>query len=362
MIQTLALLLDAYRDLNARKLFWVTLALSGALVLTLAMIGADHDAITFFFKWRWEVPDPSFVYRQLVLILVAVGIWLSWGAVILALVSTAGIFPDLIAGGAIDLYLSKPISRLRLFLTKYATGLLFVTLQLAIFCAGLFVVVGLRLHEWRASLFLPILLVTLLFSYVYSFSVLLGIWTRSTVAALLLAILIWMCLGGIERGDNDLLILRRALEVASQRTTGDIAYIDSHPAPADAFHFQAGLLRKRREADEARLADFRADLRPIAIIENIASAFQLALPKTKQTDDLLDRFLLSDDEIEVEQPGPVNGGALPFGLSAYDLQTAAAQVQKSLRHRSWLYVIGTSLACEVIVVGAAAWIFCRRDY
>ena len=36
MTQTLALLLDAYRELNAKKLFWVVLAISLIVVLSVA--------------------------------------------------------------------------------------------------------------------------------------------------------------------------------------------------------------------------------------------------------------------------------------------------------------------------------------
>ena len=64
--------------------------------------------------------SPSEIFYKLVFSNYGVGFWLNWLAMVLALISTAGIIPDLIAGGSVDLYLCKPISRLRLFLTKYA--------------------------------------------------------------------------------------------------------------------------------------------------------------------------------------------------------------------------------------------------
>ena len=39
LTQTLALLLDAYRELNAKKLFWITMILSGVIVLAFAAVG-----------------------------------------------------------------------------------------------------------------------------------------------------------------------------------------------------------------------------------------------------------------------------------------------------------------------------------
>lgn len=38
MRQTWAILFDAYRELNAKKLFWITLALSGLVVVAFAMV------------------------------------------------------------------------------------------------------------------------------------------------------------------------------------------------------------------------------------------------------------------------------------------------------------------------------------
>ena len=71
------------------------------------------------------------------------------------MISTASLFPDFLAGGAVDLYLSKPISRLRLFLFKYSCGLLFVALQIGCFCLASFLVIGLRGMPGNRDCFLP---------------------------------------------------------------------------------------------------------------------------------------------------------------------------------------------------------------
>ena len=154
MIQTLALFLDAYRELNAKKLFWITLSLSGVVMILFALVGINGPNITLTgLHFNVSPLDPFTVYKM-VFSLIVIGIWLSWAAVVLALISTAGLFPDLISGGTIDLYLSKPISRLRLFLTKYATGLLFVTLQVSVFALGSFLVFGLRATSGTQACFL----------------------------------------------------------------------------------------------------------------------------------------------------------------------------------------------------------------
>src|SRR5439155_6423690 len=113
----------------------------------------------------------------------AIPYWFGLFASVLALISVGGIFPDLITGGSIDLYLSKPISRLRLFLTKYVFGLLFVALQVFVFSAASFLVILLRGHAFEPRIFLAVPLVTLYFSYLFCVCAALGIATRSTMAA-----------------------------------------------------------------------------------------------------------------------------------------------------------------------------------
>ena len=54
MIQTWALLLDAYRELNAKKLFWITLILSALAVASFAFVGVNATAS------RWREPSSIF--------------------------------------------------------------------------------------------------------------------------------------------------------------------------------------------------------------------------------------------------------------------------------------------------------------
>jgi len=196
MSQTIAIFIDAYRSINSQKLFWVGLVISGLVVAVFACVAVNPQGIKLLF-WQIDSPwfnstttPPALFYKQ---IFVGVGIdmWLSFLAAVLALISTAGIFPRLIEGGAIDLFVSKPIGRLRLFTTEYVAGLLFVTLQVGIFSVASLLVIGLRGGVWEPGLLIAVPLVVCFFSYLFSVCVLLGVLTRSTVAALLLTLLFW---------------------------------------------------------------------------------------------------------------------------------------------------------------------------
>ena len=74
----------------------------------------------------------------------------------------ASIFPDFVDRGSIDLMLSKPIGRTRLFFTKFLTGLLFAGLQVTVFTLASFLVIGLRGGDWEPWIFIAVPLVLVL--------------------------------------------------------------------------------------------------------------------------------------------------------------------------------------------------------
>ncbi len=213
MTQTWAIFLEAYRNLNSKKLFWLVLILSALVVMAFACLGINENGLKIAF---WQIDNnvlntkqmPPDQFYKAMFVQIGIGIWLSWLATILAIISTAGIFPDLLTSGSIDLFVSKPISRLRLFITEYAAGLLFVALQVTIFSAACFLVIGLRGGAWEPGLFLAVPIMVCFFSYLFSVSTLLGVLTRSTVAALLLTLLFWFFVWAIGTAENTLLMFK----------------------------------------------------------------------------------------------------------------------------------------------------------
>jgi ABC-type transport system involved in multi-copper enzyme maturation permease subunit len=217
MTQTWAIFLEAYRNLNSKKLFWLVLILSGLAVVAFACVGINESGLKILF-WQFDnnvlntKQMPADLFYKSMFVQIGIGVWLSWLAAILALISTAGIFPDLLTSGSIELYVSKPIGRLRLFCTEYVAGLLFVALQVTIFSVACFLVIGLRGGVWEPGLFLAVPLVVCFFSYLFSVCVLLGVVTRSTVAALLLTLLFWFVVWAVGTTENTLLMFKTMQE------------------------------------------------------------------------------------------------------------------------------------------------------
>jgi hypothetical protein len=388
--QTAALLLDAYRELNAKKMFWVTLVISGVVVAAFATVTINDRG--------WSVLGinvPSFVnttlvpremFYKLVFSNYAVGWWLNWLAIVLALISTAGIIPDFIAGGSVDLYLSKPVSRVRLFLTKYATGLLFVTLQVLIFSAACFVLIRIRAGTWDPRLFWAVPVVVLVFSYLFAFAVLLGLLTRSTVAALLLTILFWLGLFGVATAERLLFMGNTAGRIENDAFNNQLAYSDKELALLnqriaggdESARAALTAAQARRQELEERKHSTDSTRQNVATAHRILSAAKAILPKTADTNALLVRWLDVDDtELNEEDlrrreqrraaaAASTNGGWLSGFRDRTRVQLNDPDViRETMRRNGTLSaprVIGTSLAFEFLTLALACWIFTRRDY
>jgi hypothetical protein len=118
------------------------------------------------------------------------------------IVVTASIIPQTFDAGAIDLLLSKPISRPLLYLTKFAGGCAFMLIIAAYMLAGLWLVVGLRHDVWHHALVWCIPIFLFVFAVYYGVSALAGVIWRNTIVSIVVTFLFWaVCWGlGIVKG------------------------------------------------------------------------------------------------------------------------------------------------------------------
>jgi len=357
--QTLAIFYEAYRNLNSKKLFWIVLALSGLSVAAFACVGINEGGVKILV---WQIDSeqvnsqvmPPGAFYKFIFVQFGIGLWLSWIAAILALISTGGIFPDLITSGSIDLFVSKPISRLRLFITEYVAGLLFVTLQVTVFSLASFLVIGLRGGAWEPGLFVAIPVVVCFFSYLFAVCVLLGVLTRSTVAALLLTLLFWFFVWAIGTAENTVLMFKTMnqegvsfseLQAESAANRPKVEAAPDHAeaaAPAEPPEPAAG---EKPEGSQA-----------LDVAHRILYGVKTVLPKTTETIALLERWLVN--LAELPQQAQQGGNA----QQQQRIHAVQQELVEAIRGRSVGWVVGTSLGFELVVLAAAAWLFCRRDY
>lgn len=382
--QTSAIFLDAYRELNAKKLFWLALALNLIAVIVFAGLGINDKGVSFL-HWQFDgLMNTNLISKELFYKLQfttwGVPFWLSWVTAILALISTAGIIPDMVSGGTIEPILSKPISRARYFLTKYLTGLLFVGLQITVFSVGCLLVLGIRAGSWEFGLLLAIPIVLVFFSYLYAFCALVGLITRSTIAALLLTILFWCAIFIVNVGDTVMIGQRegKILQVEDAQTQIEaqerfatkrieqykeqgkpIPGQNGNPLP-DSAKDSLEAINPTLKLARDKLTQAQEGVELWSTWATRVYRIKSLLPKTQETIGLLKRNLISDDELSMlagNRRGKKNEDDPAMADPRVELK-----VEQVLRGRTTLWVIGTSLIFEAFLLGISLIIFVRRDF
>ncbi|MBP87852.1 MAG: hypothetical protein CMJ64_14205 [Planctomycetaceae bacterium] len=159
--------------------------------------GSPPTSIQSKYGW-WDFADP-FPLRGAVLqetLQSSVSIVMNWfvGAigVIVAILVTAPIVPQMFDQGALHLLLSKPISRWLLFLSKFLGGCAFIGICASYLVAGLWLILGSRFGVWEPKLLLGVPIYLFVFAVYYSVSALAGVIYRSPIVCIVVTILFWL--------------------------------------------------------------------------------------------------------------------------------------------------------------------------
>jgi len=409
MTPILAILNDSLRQLRSRKLFWFVLGISALIVIAYGSIGFNERGLSLGYGLftfdndiiRSGTPMARY-FLEAIFSAFIIPIWLAWGAIILALISTADVFPDFLSDGAIDLVISKPIRRMTIFLTKYLGSLLFVVLQVFIFCFGVFLIIGLRLNEWRWPIFYAVPIVTIIYSYLYAVMVLLNILTRSTLASLLLTAILWIGLFSLQSTESILNMFRIQIIASIEKDDAfiedQLAIMKSNEKPMKLSEAEA----MRDEIEDTR-RDLERDHNTLEILSLWHQSFRYTmnvLPKPSETVNLVTRRLESDAPMSFSniltsafsnQPVTTTYETEPStkppdtALTTDDLsagppdesldewenyrdeqrkeqQELTNRMEEDYNARSATFVLSTSLAFEAFILFIATVIFTRRDY
>lgn len=373
-MQSVALIIDSWRLLRSRKLFWVTLGINLLVVVLYGSIGFTPKGMTILFgltsfesdRFRIGMPLAREIYLALFSEII-VTLWLGWIAAALAVISTASIFPDFLSEGSIDIVLAKPITRLRVFLVKYLGSLLFVLAQVATFCIGAFFCIGARLGEWNLGLFMAIPLIVLFFSYIYCVNVLVGVLTRSTLAALIVTALFWFMLWTFHTAtdvtrqityNKEAEVARLHQRVDQLQATYDDLVKSGLDSSSNQFERARGLLESAR-------ADLEGESETAVTANRWLWGMRLgtaALPKHHGTIDLVDRWVGKDPQRSITDI-LMNTRPPHMSQDEFDDQRQVVQrIEKEQKSESALWIIGTSLGFEAVVLAIAAWFFSRKDF
>jgi ABC-type transport system involved in multi-copper enzyme maturation permease subunit len=355
-VQTWGVLVAAYRELNARKLFWVALVLNGLVIAAMAAVGVDEKGVSVF---GFDLPIPlvnTTTYPdgklyKFIFVGLGVGVWLAWLSTILALLSTASMFPDLASGG-VDTMLSKPIGRTRLFVTKFVSGLLFTALQVTVFALLGFLVIGIRGGSWEWGLFVVVPLMVVFFSYLFSVQAVVGMITRSPIASVIVTLLFWIFVFLVDAGERFTMV-----GVISARL--EIAGIEARMEKVEDEERKSGFTKRR---------DDRLETLPNwELAHDIFYAVKTALPKTSETAGLTTRALalttempVDEEEQQVDEQERRRRGL--FRSEFVSPRKFEAAINQEYESRNVWWVVGTSLGFVGVMLGVGVWYFRRRDF
>lgn len=355
-VQTCAVFVSAYRELNARKLFWVALALNALIMGAVATVGLDDSGISIF---GYKLPIPGITIKlfpdgqlyKLIIATLGVSIWLAWLSTILALLSTASMFPDLASGG-VDTMLSKPIGRTRLFLTKFATGLLFTALQVTVFAVLAFLVLGIRGGAWEIGIFVVVPLMVVFFSYLFALQAVVGVVTRSPIASVIVTLLFWIFIFLVHAGEQFSLAGKTANRLEIE---GIQAKIDTLKTDAAKEGLQLELTNQTEYRGNWELA------------HALCYGLKTIVPKTTETANLVGRALRMSADIPVEDAAEGEDEDTRrqrgfFRSRFVSERKMALEMKNEMNSRSVSWVVGTSFAFECVVLGFGVWYFRRRDF
>jgi hypothetical protein len=268
-----------------------------------------------------------------------------------------------------------------------------------VFAVGCYLVFGFRSGQWRASIFLIIPLVTLLFSYLFAVCVFFGVLTRSTIAALLITILVWLAVAASTRSEQFIFAMRsttageaRSFERQARDAEAQLAEMKRNNALLSAFTFSQQRTIRRRDEAKRQAEAAREALGKWNTAHRIAGGITALMPKTNETIDILDRRIFDDDDLVAFRKqmagsnedaaaafhaeanattmpattNPADAAALEASDDSRWRREAALEgqeaAQRESRSRSTAWTLSTSLAFEAVVLAVAAWVFCRRDY
>jgi len=371
MLQAWAILVDSVRELRSRSLFWISLILSAVVSLALfAVLSFNEDG------WRllWFRTNESAMLcegspeaRRLVMLMFSLFVywWLSWGAIILAIVSTSSILPGFMAGGAIEITLAKPMRRIWLFLFKVAGALLFAFAQTLLAVVIAYLLLGFKENIWVHAMWWTIPLIVIQFMYLYSIAALVAAVSRSTLASLLLTLLCWGLFSLIQFVSNQLDKSAAQSEWLIQLYDQQIQEIRS---AAETQHRALTISESSRIASMQAQRDEIAE--PIKFIDPYrkpVNIVELCIPKTGDIQRViaditgaptLSEALMGSGAFDSE-------GIRPVEFSEQDwtnVQQASLAGDRAVREVNRLQSLGTSLAFSFVVLGAAVFIFQRRDF
>lgn len=348
-------------------IFWITLGISTLVAIIYLSIGFNEEGVSLFFGlttieneiYREGTEAAAQLYSA-IFIKFVVGFWLSWVAVILALISCASIFPNMMEEGSAGMLLTKRPSRLLVFISKFVGSLLFMLVQVGLFVFIVFIAMKWRLGEWNFTVFWFLPATVLVFGVLYSFLVLIAVKTRSTLTAILLTMGLWLIswvVGGVEA------------------TLFEFSKVEDFSAKAEmrAYEEQLEMVKAMKaenpnaEIELPSLPDRSQEMNTMSKFHGYIKIAYGFLPKTSPIIDAAKNALTVDGNKGYSESGfwaPVmeSDGMESAGLSESEIEESLEVSDESQKRHSVAYSVGTTLAFTLVMLLLAGRSFSKKEF
>lgn len=103
----------------------------------------------------------------------------------LAIFATAHLVPRMQEKGTIDLYLSRPVSRVKLLLSRYVAGLILAGSNVVYLMGSVWLIVAWKTHVFNPRFLLAASIIFLVIAVLLAFAFLIGVFTSSTAVSIM---------------------------------------------------------------------------------------------------------------------------------------------------------------------------------
>jgi ABC-type transport system involved in multi-copper enzyme maturation permease subunit len=184
-IQTVALVVDTFREASARKIIWGFFGCSTALILFFLLIvrvDVVQGAIATSSIFGRTGPAQD-VVKMVRVAHAGIAVLLYIFGMLLAVLASAGLIPTIFEPGRIELLLSKPVSRYHILLGRYLGNLLVIAANIFYPVLTIWVIFGIKTGVWTPGFLYSSLLTVFMFSVYLSVVLLVGVLWESAVVA-----------------------------------------------------------------------------------------------------------------------------------------------------------------------------------
>lgn len=336
-----ALFEDARQQVLDNKVFRLLIILTALPILGTFLVGFREDHISFL--WGYQVIEYDELLRtfggaprsnsaeiNVTLIQAVQEIFVTFFAgslgMILCISATAFFTPRILEKGAADTLFSKPVSRGTILLSRYLAGLLFVSFISAVLVLGMYLGFLLVSGYNDPGFLWGALTLVYLYGMMHSFSMAIAVFTRSSTAAILLTLFLFIFCGAIHGGwqtveyfkQQEMVALLRAgaVDEDEEEAEEESGVLETLVTALEVTHF---ILPKTSDADLITSKLRRAILERPPVIETDDRSFLL-----KQGPPDFDLVAGTEDDLEGE-------GVRWRSVAAGDIEDGRVRISRRVR-------------------------------